>query len=73
MDSFAQQMFNEIERRYKAYHFSSSSISLNEECDTTENENCLKLQQQSTFPSIVSIRNWTSEIIIMNFSFQFFF
>lgn len=54
MDSFAQQMLNEIERRCKAYQLSSISIALNEEFNAKENENSPDAPQQTTFPSNVS-------------------
>ncbi|XP_055306773.1 uncharacterized protein LOC129571040 [Sitodiplosis mosellana] len=39
MDSFAQQMLNEIDRRCKIYQLSNSSISLKYECNKEENQN----------------------------------
>lgn len=35
MDSFAQQLFDEIDQRCKAYQLSNSSINLNEEFNST--------------------------------------
>lgn len=37
MESFAEQMFNEIERRYNALHLSNSLVSLSEETNNHEN------------------------------------
>lgn len=54
MDSFAQQMLNEIERRCKAYQLSSISIALNEEFNTKDSENNLDAPQQTTVSSNVS-------------------
>lgn len=51
MDSFAQQMLNEIERRCKALQLSSISIALNEEFNNTKESDA---SQQTTVSLNVS-------------------
>lgn len=46
MDSFAQQMLSEIDRRCKAYKFSTTSISLHYECNGIESENEIDQEEE---------------------------
>ncbi|XP_031627314.1 uncharacterized protein LOC116343419 [Contarinia nasturtii] len=54
MDSFAQQMLSEIDRRCKAYKFSTTSISLHYECNAIESENEIDHEEGVELDDVVS-------------------
>lgn len=57
MESFEQQMLDEIERRYRAYELSKNLNNFNDEnnIEGNENEATLNTQQSPVFSQIVSI------------------